>query len=211
MPHPLTRFYRTHVLTPRPYAPRGYVGAAFKEIVLGDGTYETGYLTGCEADLMLSRAAAGNRPVHVLSYGALSISATRRVSGAHPATPATRFRRLDLVIHPKRLTDRQHEDLKLIDQYEKDARAVRDDDGFVQAIEVGLCRIPRTQTSILLARGWVSELPNSNRVWISSAGRIALAWRWRQEQGLNSRLLKGLYLDAALTAASTARASLTAD
>ncbi|MFE3609348.1 hypothetical protein [Streptomyces goshikiensis] len=208
MPHPATRFYGTHVLTPRSYAAHGYAGAAFKETVLGDRTYESGYLAGHEADLLLARNAAKGRPVHVRAYGALSIPASRRRTGSRLASPTARSLGLDLVVHPQKLTGRQYVDLKLIDRGERDARVVRDEHGYIEAIEANLFRIPRVQASILLNRGWVSELPNSDRAWISSAGRMAMAWRWHQERGLNPRLLKGLYLDAALTAAATARACL---
>lgn len=209
MTHPLTRFHGTHVMTPRPYDPHGYVGAAFKETVLGEGVYEVGYVTGWEADLMIGRAAAKRRPIHAREYGALSLSGRRRCSDIHRTMTTSRSRTLELVVHPKKLSDRQYEDLMLVDQYEHRARAVHDESGFVAAIEAGLYRIPRTQTSILLGRGWLSQAPHSDKMWISSAGRMAMAWRWHQEQGLKPQLLKGLYVDAALTAASTARASLT--
>ncbi|MEU0234097.1 MULTISPECIES: hypothetical protein [unclassified Streptomyces] len=209
MPHPATRFYGTHVLTPRPYAHHGYAGAAFKETVLGSKTFETGYLTGREADLLLARNAAKGLPVRVHEYGALSIPAPRRRTGSRLDAPTAPSRTLDLVVHPKKLTSRQYEDLKLIDRDESGVRVVRDEHGYAEAIETNLFRIPRVQTSILLTRGWISELPHSDRAWISSAGRMAMVWRWHQEQELNARLLKGLYLDAALTAAFTARASLT--
>jgi hypothetical protein len=39
---------------------------------------------------------------------------------------------------------------------------------------------------------------------------MAMARYWHREQGLNWRLLKGLYLDGALTAAATALADLSA-
>lgn len=210
MPHPETRVYRTHVMTPRPYAPRGYVGAAFKEVVFGESAYEAGYLTGWEADLLLARAVAKGRSMCVLMHGAISISPPRRDIDADRSASTARSLRLDPTVHPKELTERQYQDLKLIEQYEHRSRAVHDDRGLVTAIDAGFYRIPRTQASILMARGWISQLPHSSRVWISSAGRMALAWRWRQEQELNSRLLRGLYLDAALTAAATARSSLAA-
>ncbi len=208
MAHPQTRYYGTHILTPRDYSPTGFVGAAFKETVSGQGGYVTGYITGCEADLMVGRAVTKGRTIRVYEYGALSISNLPRGASAHDLV-TKQSRTLDIVIHPKKMTDRQYEDLRIIDQYERRARAELDERGRTVAIIAGFSRIPLVQTSILLSRGWISQSPHSDRIWISSAGRMALAWRWRVEQALSSRLMKGLYLDAAMTAADTARAITT--
>ncbi|MET8810218.1 hypothetical protein [Streptomyces sp. NPDC004546] len=205
MPHPRTRYYGTHILTPRDYSPTGFVGAAFKETVTGQGDYVTGYVTGCEADLMVGRAVAKGRTIRVYEYGALSISSLPRGASTHDLVTKQSLT-LDIVIHPKKMTDRQYEDLRIIDQYERRARAELDGQGRTVAITAGFLRIPLVQTSILLSRGWISQSPHSDRIWISSAGRMALAWRWRAERALSSRLMKGLYLDAAMTAADTARA-----
>ncbi|MFJ3249113.1 hypothetical protein [Streptomyces sp. NPDC086782] len=191
--HPATRCTHTYVSTPRPWSPSGYEFAAFKEIVVGAGVYDTGYVTAWEADLMIGRSAAKGRTIVVREYGALVL--TGRVS---------RSRTLEFAIRPEKLTPRQAEDLDLID---RNAHMVRDEHGLVCGIDAGrFLRIPRVQTSILLERGWLSHPPHSERVWISAAGRMAMARHWHREQGMHWRLLKGLYLDAALTAAATARA-----
>ncbi|MER6984531.1 hypothetical protein ABT317_48205, partial [Streptomyces carpinensis] len=116
----------------------------------------------------------------------------------------------EFAVRPERLTPRQAEDLDLIDRYEQHARLVRDEHGWICGVDAGWFRIPRVQTSMLLERGWLSHPPHSNKVWISAAGRMAMARYWHRKQGLNWRLLKGLYLDGALTAAATAHAALAA-
>ncbi|MFD8542760.1 hypothetical protein [Streptomyces sp. NPDC059649] len=151
-------------------------------------------MTGWEADLMIGRAASKNRMFSTREYGALTI----------PGRVA-RSRTLEMAVDPKKLTTRQFEDLTLIDRDEHRAHFVRDGQGLLAGIAAGMYRIPRIRTSILLDRGWLPYRPNSDTVWISAAGRMAMAFRWRAEQGLNWRLLKGLFLDAALTAASAAR------
>ncbi|MEJ8640204.1 hypothetical protein [Streptomyces sp. MS2.AVA.5] len=60
-------------------------------------------------------------------------------------------------------------------------------------------RIPPSATWILYRRGWVTHQAHSDQLTISLAGRLAMAYHWHASQSLNNRLLKGLYLDAALT------------
>ncbi|MQS17485.1 hypothetical protein F7Q99_36200 [Streptomyces kaniharaensis] len=196
-----SRHYGTHVLTARTFAPSGYEPAAFKETVISE-RHDVGYLTAWEADLMIGRAAAKSRPINVLEQGALSIG-NRARDGRRLRGYA---RTLELVVHPKKLTPRQHEDLLVLAELEHRARVIRDQKGFIAAIDIGFHRIARTQASILLDRGWLAMIPHTDQVWISAAGRMALAYRWHTEQGLHWRVLKGLYLDAALTAAATATA-----
>ncbi|MEU8893677.1 hypothetical protein [Streptomyces sp. NPDC048442] len=50
----------------------------------------------------------------------------------------------------------------------------------------------------------MSQLPHTGEVWISPAGRMAMAYWRHRSQGLPARVMKGLYLDAVLTAADAA-------
>ncbi|MEU7092982.1 hypothetical protein [Kitasatospora aureofaciens] len=194
--HPDTKFKRTHILTPRSYAPTGYTGAAFKETSFTRDDPDSGYLTGRETDLRVDIARnRGQRIVPDLT-GALTIHSERRPGS---------FVRLDVVAHARKLTDRQAEDLEIIARSEHRARVVRDEDGRPVRILAGLSAIPRVQTEILLQRGWLAEQPHTDRVWISTAGRMAMAYRYAAAEGLNPRVLKGLYLDAALSAGTRAR------
>ncbi|MFF5968211.1 hypothetical protein ACFY64_31710 [Streptomyces collinus] len=197
--HPGTICTRAYVKTPRPSSEDGYEFAAFKEIVVGKDVYATGYVSAWEADLMIGRTAAKGRAIHVREYGALVLAG--RVS---------RSRTLEMAVGLDKLSARQAEDLSLIDRQEKDAHLVRDEHGWIRAVDASWFRIPQPQAGILLERGWLSRPPHSDRVWISAAGRMAMARHWHREQGLHWRVLKGLYLDAALTAAATARTDLTA-
>ncbi|WP_030236884.1 hypothetical protein [Streptomyces sp. NRRL S-350] len=195
--HPNTRFKRTHILTPRSYAPTGFTGAAFKESPFtASGSYDFGYLTGRETDLRVDIARNRGQRIVPDVTGALTIHSERRPGS---------FVRLDVVAHARKLTGRQAEDLEIIARSEHRARVVRDGHGHPVQILAGLCAIPRVQTEILLQRGWLAEQPYSDRVWISTAGRMAMAHRYAATEGLNTRVLKGLYLDAALTAATRAR------
>ncbi|MFJ3097904.1 hypothetical protein [Streptomyces hydrogenans] len=201
--HPDTKVYADHVKTPRQYTPTGYAYAAFRETISTQSTYARGYITGCEADHMLTRAVRKGRVVFVHSYGALVITTAAKGAGDH-ARMTARTVTLQPVAAPKLMTRRQYDDLKLIDRSERHARLEYDDNAGA-AIVAGMLRIPPRAAWILRRRGWISEQPHSGRVWISAAGRMAMTWQWHREQGLNYRLLKGLYLDAALTAAATAR------
>ncbi|MFF2612331.1 hypothetical protein [Kitasatospora sp. NPDC058046] len=194
--HPDTKFKRNHVLTPRFYAPTGYTGAGFKESPFTDDSHSVGYLTGREADLRVGLAAKNGQRIVPGLTGALTIHSKRRPGS---------FVRLDPVVHAKRLTERQYDDLRLIAAHEHHARVVRDEAGHPEQIIAGMWAIPRVQTAILLDRGWLAEQPHTDLVWISTAGRMAMAYREVTAEGLDRRLLKGLYLDAALTAAARAR------
>ncbi|MFJ2745457.1 hypothetical protein ACIO3O_38010 [Streptomyces sp. NPDC087440] len=198
MAHPGTRPSRHGILTPRSYLPGGYAPAAFKETVLGkDDT--TGYLTGWDADGLIQRAADHpRRTIHALLHGEIRIRDRR----------SHREVRLRPVAHPKRLTARQYTDLELIERAGNGAQLRYDPDGTPCAVEAGFWRIPYTQTSILLGRGWLSQRPHTDQVYLSAAGRMAMSHRWHTQQRLPARVMTGLYLDAALTAADEARVRL---
>ncbi|MCX5206097.1 hypothetical protein OG897_32385 [Streptomyces sp. NBC_00237] len=196
MAHPATRPSRHGILTPRSYHPGGYAPAAFKETNTTNGDHVTGYLTGWEADNTVQRAADRRTPLTVCTYGII------RIQGRHGRTALT----LLPVVHPQKLTARQYTDLELIDRAGTDARVLRDPDGTPSAVDAGFSRIPYTQTSILLGRGWLSQVPHTDQVWVSTAGRMAMAFRWHAQQQLPAGVLKGLYLDGVLTAADATRA-----
>ncbi|MEE1775613.1 hypothetical protein AB0D58_35335 [Streptomyces sp. NPDC048210] len=185
MAHPGTRYRKDHVSTPRPW---GYEYAAFKESHFGED-YQTGYLTGWEADGMIGRAVKRRHLVAVDVLGTLWITPSRR--------PQRR-----IVLTPVRvlasLTGRQYEDLALIEAAGSRARIRRAEDGAV-SIEAGMMRIPPAAAWILRRRGWTSEIPHTRRVAVSAAGRMAMVHRWHRSEDLNRRLLTGLYLDAALS------------
>ncbi|MFJ8746630.1 hypothetical protein ACIRL2_45745 [Embleya sp. NPDC127516] len=117
-------------------------------------------------------------------------------------------RTLDVVVTPRTLTTRQFLDLELIDHREDRARVEVDKNGAATISAGEIWSIPPAAARLLLDRGWLSRTPHANDVWISAAGRMAPAWHWHREQNLPARLLKGLYLDAALTAADTAHRRL---
>ena len=201
MAHPATRHYGNRVLTPRHYSSTGFEPAAFKESIHHPGSYETGYLTGWEADHLLGEALRRNRPIRPLAHAAFSISRRRGQEGAgHP------FVVLDMVAHPQRLTDRQYEDLLLIEHSEHRAHIVRDEDGCPPPSPPASSASPAPRPPSCWNAAGSRGPRTSNEVWISAAGRMAMASRWHADHALNWRLLPGLYLDAALTAAATARA-----
>jgi hypothetical protein len=109
------------------------------------------------------------------------------------------------IVHPKELTARQYKDLELISHAGTGARLLRDADGSASAVDAGFSRIPYVQTTILLGRGWLTQVPHTDQVWISAAGRMAMAFHWHAQQQLPAGVLKGLYLDAVLAAADTSR------
>ncbi|GHA47723.1 hypothetical protein GCM10010329_82660 [Streptomyces spiroverticillatus] len=199
MAHHRTRPSRHGILTPRSYLPGGYAPAAFKEIILSDGVH-SGYLTGWEADGLIQQTADhSRRTVEALVRGELRIR-DRRIRH--------REVRLTPVVHPKKLTARQYADLELINHAGRGTQLRYDPDGTPCAIEAGFWRIPYTQTSILLGRGWLSQWPHTDEVYVSAAGCMAMALWWHAQQGLPARVLKGLYLDAVLTAADAHRVLL---
>ncbi|MFB8026886.1 MULTISPECIES: hypothetical protein [unclassified Streptomyces] len=188
MAHPGTRYSedgKTCVRTPRPW---GYQYAAFKESHFGDD-YDTGFLTGWEADNLIARAVKRRYLLRIDVMGRMSI--TRSLS-------SQRHFVLDPVRVPATVTSRQFEDLQLIEAAGNHARIRWTGDG-VASIESDLLRIPPSAASVLRRRGWISETPHTGRVAVSAAGRMAMAWHWHESEGLNRRLLPGLYLDAALT------------
>ncbi|MEU4266206.1 hypothetical protein ACYCCF_30170 [Streptomyces argenteolus] len=185
MAHPATRYRKDHVSTPRPW---GYEYAAFKESHFGED-YQTGFLTGWEADGMIGRAVKRRNLVAVDVLGTLWITPFRR---SRPRIALTPVRVL------ASLTGRQHEDLTLIEAAGSRARIRRAEDGAV-SIEAGMMRIPPAAAWILRRRGWTSEIPHTGRVTVSAAGRMAMVHHWHKSEGLNRRLLTGLYLDAALS------------
>lgn len=202
MPHPQTKHQQHRILTPRPYEPTGYAPAAFKETITGPKVRTTGYVTGREADHLIRRAADKNLTIDVLHHGDVVLTATARGASAHDRITACTVV-LSPTAHPKRISTHQYQDLELIDHQEHQARAVVNDSGRTE-IHAGLWRIPPAAAERLIDRGWIARHPHGERVWISAAGRMAMAFRWHAEQSLHWRLIRGLYLDAALTAATTA-------
>ncbi|MEU2462097.1 hypothetical protein ABZ604_31510 [Streptomyces sp. NPDC012473] len=187
MAHPDTKYSeygKPCVRTPRPW---GYEYAAFKESHFGND-YETGFLTGWETDHMIARAVKRRCHVRIDVRGRISI--IRRPRSQHLIV-------LDPVRVPASVTRRQFEDLELIEAAAGRARARVASDGGA-SIETGMLRIPPGAASVLRRRGWISEAPHTGRVALSAAGRMAMAWHWHESEGLNRRLLPGLFLDAAL-------------
>lgn len=190
--HPDTRFGRDWIETPRPW---GYQYAAFREIVTNNG-YETGYVTGDEAASMLARAVKRGRPLTADTLGVLRIpQATRR----EDLSPHPRSITLEPVARPHAITRRQYEDLQLIADAGSGARLRRTSDGVISIDAGPWVRIPPPSAWILYRRGWLSQPPHTDHLTVSPAGRIAMTYHWHATNGLNWRLLKGLYLDAALT------------
>ncbi|MFD7972979.1 hypothetical protein [Streptomyces clavifer] len=184
MAHPDTR-YADGIRTPRPW---GHEYAAFKESHFSED-HQTGYLTGWEADRMIARAAKRRHVVHVDVRGTVRITAPRR---SHHRIV------LDPVRVPASVTSRQYEDLTLIEATGGRARICHGDDG-TTSIEAPMLRIPPGATAVLRRRGWISEAPHAGEVAVSAAGRMAMVAHWHQLEGLNRRLLPGLYLDAAFS------------
>ena len=103
MAHPRTRYYSTHILTPRSHAPGGMAGAAFKETVIGNRDYSVGYVTGEEADMLIGRTVKSGRTVQAEAYGALCLRYLRGdLSGRRG-----RMIVLNPVVHPKKITARR--------------------------------------------------------------------------------------------------------
>lgn len=186
MPHPDTRYGKDWVLTPRPYL-EGFEYASYKETPQ-NGTGEFGHLTAWEADLLVGRIAGHPRGVvRARPYGALVLEKRRRRLVLDPvAAPAT-------------LTVRQDEDLRLVLRGARRARLTTGPSGEAH-IEAGVTRIPPAATALLLRRGWIGRAPRDSTVRVSAAGRVAMAWRWAREGGLDSRVTAGLLVDAALDA-----------
>ncbi|MER7816629.1 hypothetical protein [Streptomyces sp. NPDC096153] len=191
MAHPATRYYRDHVETPRPW---GFEYAAYRQRT--PGFDNSGYVTGWEADQMISRAKARG---WVISCDPLGVVTIEPHAGRTTGRPATRRIRLEPVVAPHSVTPTQFDDLSILANAGGRARLHRTETDVI-TIHAGLWqRIPPQAAWILRRRGWTSEVPHSERLSVSAAGRIAMSRHWHATQRLHARLLKGLYLNAALT------------
>ncbi|PVD04503.1 hypothetical protein [Streptomyces sp. CS014] len=195
MPHPDTRHHRNGaVQTPRQYEPSGYAYAAYKQTISMPGDYGTGYITGREADHLLRRAKGRGLVIRPDILGTFTLHKGGRETTAW-ALASLRTVTLTPVTNPQKITTRQYDDLMLI----LAMRTPRLDRSSGQPVIVGeLSRIPAGATDVLRRKGWISETPHTGQLTVSSAGLMALAARDHVTAGLDPRLLKGIYLDAAL-------------
>ncbi|MFG2761537.1 hypothetical protein [Streptomyces wuyuanensis] len=158
----------------------------------------SGYITGWEANQMISRAKAREWAISYDPLGAVTIT---RATPREDDRPATRRIRLEPVAAPHSVTRTQFDDLSILANLCGRARLHHTETGVI-TIHAGLWqRIPPQADWILRRRGWTSEVPHSDRLTASAAGLIAMARHSHTTQRLHARLLKGLYLNTALTTA----------
>lgn len=195
--HPDTRFGRDWILTPRPW---GQQYAAFKEVLTLD--WQTGYVTGDEAEHLISRTIRRGWPIAADIQGVLRLSRPPRRTGFGSESRALL---LQPTSKPHLITRHQYENLQHIEASGDRARLCRSAEGDLSIAAGFWVHIPPTAATILYRRGWITHPPHSDRLTISPAGRLAMAYHWHASRNLNCRLLKGLYLDAALTTSSLER------
>ncbi|WP_432091429.1 hypothetical protein [Streptomyces sp. NRRL F-5630] len=132
-------------------------------------------LTAAEADTMIGLAVCDGDEVTVDPDRSGRFTLIRALTGRSTATgPARTLRKVTRLVPttaPRTMTARQYEDLTIVHERENARTAARLRDGRVDA---GLQCVPLAATGRLLGRGWLTADP-SGEVWVSYAGRIAMA------------------------------------
>lgn len=142
-----------------------------------DGALSERLLTAAEADNRIAYAVADGDEIAPDTDLSGRLTITRTITGWDTACgqgTSTRRRviRLNPTARPRRLTKRQHEDLRLVlGQEDTSMPAWRDG----ARVRTGFASIPPAAAERLFAAGWLIEEPDVHRtVSVSYAGRVAM-------------------------------------
>jgi hypothetical protein len=141
-----------------------------------DRTATTRTYSALEADALIATALFDDDEVTPDADRSGRLTITRTITGHRSATdtePRTLRRTIHLepVCAPRRVTERQYEDLRLIRGCESrrfPARLIGD------RVQAGVASIPPAAAARLFARGWLTAEPGG-AITVSYAGRIAMA------------------------------------
>ncbi|MGF3141022.1 hypothetical protein [Streptomyces diastaticus] len=140
-----------------------------------DGAVSERPLTAAQADDLIAWAIVEKDKVVPDTDRSGRLSITRTITGWTTATGTDRRTlrrvvRLEPTVRPRRLTERQYQDLDLVAGQEDSSSPARRDRGRVHA---GFCAIPAAAAARLFAAGWLIEDPDGT-VLVSFAGRVAM-------------------------------------
>ncbi|MFJ7004190.1 hypothetical protein ACIQU7_24010 [Streptomyces albidoflavus] len=140
-----------------------------------DGAVSERPLTAAEADDLIVWAIVEKDKVDPDTDRSGRLTITRTITGWTTATGTDRRTlrrvvRLEPTVKPRRLTERQYQDLDLVVGEEYSSTPARRDEGRVHA---GFGSIPPAAAERLFAAGWLIEDPDGT-VLVSFAGRVAM-------------------------------------